>query len=384
MQAGAAHRGHLRAPFPVPLSEAAMSTIKSEAYRRSGVDIDAADALIERIKPLAESTRIPGATRGLGGFGGVFDLAAAGYGPGAPRLVSGTDGVGTKLKVAFATGRHDTIGIDCVAMCVNDVLAVGARPLFFLDYFATGRLDPSTGASVVEGIAAGCREAGCWLLGGETAEMPGMYPDGEYDLAGFVVGAVTDETEILPSHTATGDVVIALASSGLHSNGFSLARRVLLATAGYPLDQPMPGDVLPLGERMLVPTRIYVKALEALRAAEVRATSVSHITGGGLWENPHRSIAENLSVSFDTEAVRAFRQPIFDTISRIGAVSEREMYRVFNMGIGLLVTVRPEHADAACAALRGAGERAEVVGELTGRVDERRVFLPGTSEDALP
>jgi phosphoribosylformylglycinamidine cyclo-ligase len=359
-----------------------MSKITSEAYRRSGVDIDAADALIDRIRPMADSTRIPGATGGLGGFGGVFDLAAAGFGPGAPRLVSGTDGVGTKLKIAFATGQHHTIGIDCVAMCVNDILAVGARPLFFLDYFATGRLRPDVGAAVVEGIAEGCRQAGCWLMGGETAEMPSMYPDGEYDLAGFVVGAVRDEEEILPSHTRAGDVVIGVASSGLHSNGYSLARRVLLATAGLPLDQPLEGDDRSLGARMLVPTRIYVDCLRAVRDAGVRVTSVAHITGGGLWENPQRSIDPSLDVALDLGGLRAFRAPIFEAISRLGEVSESEMYRVFNMGVGLLLTVSATDASTALQALRGAGETADVVGELVPTTG-RRVRIDGVSSEPI-
>ncbi len=361
-----------------------MSSPTSDHYTRAGVDIDAADALIERIKPLAASTRVPGATAGLGGFGGVFDLAAAGYGADAPRLVSGTDGVGTKLRVAFATGQHDTIGIDCVAMCVNDILAVGARPLFFLDYFATGRLHPDVGEAVVRGIAEGCRQAGCWLLGGETAEMPGMYPDGEYDLAGFVVGAVTDDDELRAAATRAGDVVIAVPSSGLHSNGFSLARRVLLDDHALPLDAPLDGDDLALGARLLVPTRIYVQAVRALRDAGVNMRALAHITGGGLWENPQRSIADDLKVVFDTEAVRALNQPIFRAISALGGVPEREMYRVFNMGIGLLVTVRPDEADAALDALRAAGETPSVVGRLASHVPgEHRVSLEGLGDQPL-
>lgn len=361
-----------------------MSSPRSDHYSRAGVDIDAADALIERIKPLATATRIPGATSGLGGFGGVFDLAAAGYGAGAPRLVSGTDGVGTKLRVAFATERHDTVGIDCVAMCVNDILAVGARPLFFLDYFATGRLRPNVGEAVVRGIAEGCRQAGCWLMGGETAEMPGMYPDGEYDLAGFVVGAVTDDDELRAASTRDGDVVIALASSGLHSNGFSLARRVLLDDQALALDAPLGGDDISLGERLLVPTRIYVGAVTALRDAGVQIRALAHITGGGLWENPQRSVADNLAVAFDTDALRGLRQPVFEHISRLGGVPEREMYRVFNMGVGLLVTVRPDDAEQAVAALQSAGEMPTIVGRLVPNTpDEHRVRIPGLSEAPL-
>ncbi|MCB9521275.1 MAG: phosphoribosylformylglycinamidine cyclo-ligase [Myxococcales bacterium] len=359
-----------------------MSSQKSPHYQRSGVDIDAADSMIERIKPLAASTRVPGATGGLGGFGGVFDLAAAGFGAGSPRLVSGTDGVGTKLKLAFATGVHSTVGIDCVAMCVNDILAAGARPLFFLDYFATGRLDPAVGAAVVEGIAEGCRQASCWLAGGETAEMPGMYPDGEYDLAGFVVGAVRPDEELTPEMTRHGDVVIGIGSSGVHSNGFSLVRRVLLDEAGLPLDAPLAGDTLPLGRRLLTPTRIYVRALDALRSAGVAYRGVAHITGGGLWENPQRSVDAALAVRFDVAAVRSFRQPVFGAISALGAVPERELYRVFNMGIGMTLCVSPDDADRAIAALVAAGETASVVGELVVR-EGAAVRIDGVSDSPL-
>ena len=361
-----------------------MSTTRSDHYKAAGVDIDAADALIERIKPLAAATRIPGATSGPGGFGGVFDLAAAGYAADSPRLVSGTDGVGTKLKLAFATGIHDTIGIDCVAMCVNDILAIGAKPLFFLDYFATGRLAVGTAEAVVAGIAEGCRQSGAWLLGGETAEMPGMYPDGEYDLAGFVVGAVTDETEIRPEHAHVSDVVIGVASSGLHSNGFSLARRVLVDVDGADLDAHLPGDDVPLGQRLLVPTRLYVSALDSVRAAGVRPHAVAHITGGGLWENPQRSIADELAVELDLATLRAMRLPIFDTISARGGVPEREMYRVFNMGIGLTIAVAPADADATITALASAGYEACAIGKLIERNDGPPVRIDGISDQPVP
>ena len=351
-----------------------MSNARSDRYRQAGVNIDAGDELVRRISPIADSTRVPGATSGLGGFGGIFDLEAAGFAAPGVRLVSGTDGVGTKLKVAFLTGRHDTIGIDCVAMCVNDVLATGARPLFFLDYFATGRLDPGVGEAVVAGIAEGCRQAGCWLMGGETAEMPGMYADGEYDLAGFVVGAVTAAEEIGPDRCSAGDVVLALASSGLHSNGYSLARRVLLDDAALPLDAPLAGDTLSLGERMLIPTRIYVRALQALRDAGVTPNAVAHITGGGLWENPQRSVPRELAVRFDYDAVRAMRQPLFDSIEQLGGVDEREMYRVFNMGIGMTVTVAPADVDQALTALEAAGYPARRVGALVPATDARVII----------
>jgi phosphoribosylformylglycinamidine cyclo-ligase len=361
-----------------------MTTPKSAEYARSGVDIDAADELIRRIRPHADSTRIDGATAGLGGFGAVFDLAKAGYGAGAPRLVSGTDGVGTKLKLAFATGLHDTIGIDCVAMCVNDILAIGARPLFFLDYFATGRLAIGTGEAVVRGISEGCRQAGCWLAGGETAEMPGMYPDGEYDLAGFVVGAVTDADELLPEHTRDGDVLIGVPSSGLHSNGFSLARRVLLEKMALPLSDHLPGDEIPVGRRMLVPTRIYVELVARLRAACPGAIhGISHITGGGLWENPQRSLTKDLTAVLDIAELRAMRQPIFEFISRFGSVTESEMYRVFNMGVGLVLTVAAADADTVLTTLHGLGETdARVIGEVkTGR--PTRVEIDGVLDTPI-
>ncbi len=359
-----------------------MSTAKSDHYTKAGVDIDAADALIDRIKPLAKSTRIPGATGGLGGFGGVFDLAAAGFSKESPNLVAGTDGVGTKLKIAFATGKHDTIGIDCVAMCVNDILAVGAKPLFFLDYFATGKLEPEVGAAVVAGIADGCRQAGCWLLGGETAEMPGMYPAGEYDLAGFVVGAVEQGAEIVPEDAQRDDVVIGLRSSGIHSNGYSLARRVLLDDGQLPLDGVLQGDELTLGERLLVPTRLYPKAMAALREAGVSYHGVAHITGGGLWENPPRAITDDLAVSLDIAALREGVHPIFQTISRMGGVPEREMYRVFNMGFGLTFCVRPDEVESALEALNAADEAPAVLGQLVA-YNGASVIIEGVSDSPL-
>ncbi len=354
---------------------------RSEHYRRAGVDIDAADALIDRFKPLADSTRVAGATAGLGGFGGIFDLEAAGFGAGT-RLVAGTDGVGTKLKVAFAVGKHDTIGVDCVAMCVNDILAVGAKPLFFLDYFATGRLEQSVGAAVMQGVAEGCRQSGCWLLGGETAELPGMYADGEYDLAGFVVGAVRPDEERDPARAAAGDIVIALPSSGIHSNGYSLARRVLLEDAGLPLGEPLPNDSMPLGERLLVPTRIYVRLLERLRDAGHDPKAVAHITGGGLWDNPQRSVDESLAVELDAGALRAMVPPIFAHISGRGGVPEREMYRVFNMGVGMTLVAAPEEVDGTLAALAEAGEEASVIGRLRAS-DDARVIIDGLADAPL-
>lgn len=360
-----------------------MSQARSDRYREAGVDIDAGDELVRRISPLADSTRIPGATSGLGGFGGVFNLDEAGFQAPGVRLVSGTDGVGTKLMVAFATGIHDTIGIDCVAMCVNDILAIGAKPLFFLDYFATGRLAPSIGEQVVAGITEGCRQAQCWLMGGETAEMPGMYVDGEYDLAGFVVGAVHEDQKIDPSHVHDGDVVIGVPSSGLHSNGFSLARHVLLNEQQLPLDQKLPGDTLTLGERLLVPTKIYVEAVQAIRSAGVVPHGIAHITGGGMWENPQRSVPKNLGVKLDIEALRSMRQPIFETISKYGNVTESEMYRVFNMGVGLTIIVRPEDVPATLAALEAQSLPSRVIGSIGAVEAAGRVEIPGITQETI-
>ena len=346
------------------------------------MDIDAGDAFVRRIAPLARGTMVPGAGGDVGGFGGVFDLAKAGFGAGSPRLVAGTDGVGSKLKLAFLTGMHDTVGIDCVAMCVNDIITTGAKPLFFLDYLATGRLNEEQSAAVVAGIAAGCKQAGCWLMGGETAEMPGFYADGEYDMAGFCVGALGDGEEILPERCSAGDVVIGVASSGIHSNGYSLVRKVLLEDAGLSVDDCLPGDRLSLGERLLVPTRIYVEALVAVREAGVLPHALAHITGGGLWENPQRSIPDELAVVFDLEALRGMRPEIFTTISQLGGVPESEMYRVFNMGVGLTVTVSGDEAAATLSALRGAGYAAEVVGSLAAR-GESSVLIDGVSDAPL-
>lgn len=344
-----------------------MSKPRSDHYSAAGVNIDAGDELVKRIAPLAARTKIPGALSSIGGFAGVFDLARAGYGEDAPKLVSGTDGVGTKLKVAFATGIHDTIGIDCVAMCVNDILVTGARPLFFLDYLATGRLEADVLEAVVKGITEGCTQAGCWLMGGETAEMPGLYADGEYDVAGFVVGALAGRDALDPESVVAGDVVLGVASSGLHSNGFSLARRVLLEQAQLPLDQPLEWDDISLGERLLTPTRIYRSVLDILRSCDIRLKAASHITGGGLWENPQRSLPERAAIMFDTESVRAMNQPIFNEISTRGGVPEEEMYRVFNMGIGMTLVVSKHDEELALRNLRSASVQAERIGEIVDR-----------------
>ncbi len=329
-------------------------------YAQAGVDIDAGAALVERIKPLARATRRPGADAALGGFSALFDLRAAGYDD--PLLVSTTDGVGTKLKVAIETGLHDTVGIDLVAMCANDLLAQGAEPLLFLDYFATGKLDVEAAARVVAGIAEGCRLAGAALVGGETAEMPGMYGPGDYDLAGFCVGAV-DRAGVLPrlADQRPGDVMIALASSGPHSNGYSLIRRVVERSGlGWSARAPFaPG--LTLAEALMAPTRIYVAAVLPLAKAGL-LKGAAHITGGGLIENPPRAIAEGLAPRFDWAAWSL--PPVFEWLQEVGGVAEHELRRTFNCGVGMLLIVSPRHVEAALAGLLDAGETAFVCGEL--------------------
>lgn len=329
-------------------------------YKDAGVDIDAGDALVDRIAPLAKRTRIPEVLADVGGFAG---LCAVPSGMKDPVLVSGTDGVGTKLKVAFATGVHDTIGIDLVAMCVNDVVTVGARPLFFLDYFGTGKLSLGVAEAVIRGIAQGCLEAGCALLGGETAELPGMYAEGEYDLAGFAVGVVERGAILDGSRVREGDAVIGVASSGLHSNGYSLARHVIEAKMGLRMNDPLPGLDARAGEALLVPTRIYAKAVAALREAcggDLHA--LSHITGGGLPGNVPRVLPDDLGVRL---RLSSFERPaIFRAIQEGGPVDEHEMRRTFNLGVGLVAIVAAARAEQAVAALREAGERAWPLGEV--------------------
>jgi phosphoribosylformylglycinamidine cyclo-ligase len=328
-------------------------------YAQAGVDIDAGNALVEAIKPLAKATRRPGAEAGLGGFGALFDLKAAGYSD--PLLVSTTDGVGTKLKIAIETGLHDTVGIDLVAMCVNDLLAQGAEPLLFLDYFATGKLDVETATRVVAGIAEGCKQAGAALVGGETAEMPGMYADGEYDLAGFTVGAV-DRDGVLPKLDAqrAGDVLIGIGSSGPHSNGYSLVRRIV-ERSGLGWDAKSPFGEGTLAQALMAPTRIYVKSILPLIQAG-RVKGGAHITGGGLIENPPRAIAEGLVPRIDWNAWEL--PPVFDWLQKTGGVSDHEMRRTFNCGIGFMLICAPSDAEPVLAALLNAGEDAFVCGEL--------------------
>ncbi|MCA0425167.1 MAG: phosphoribosylformylglycinamidine cyclo-ligase [Proteobacteria bacterium] len=332
-------------------------------YADAGVDIDAGNALVEAIKPLVRATRRPGADAEIGGFGGLFDLKACGFRD--PVLVAANDGVGTKLKIAIESNIHDTVGIDLVAMSVNDLVVQGAEPLFFLDYYATGRLVPGIGAEVVGGIAKGCRIAGCALIGGETAEMPGMYAGEDYDLAGFAVGAV-ERDAILPRQGAMreGDVVLGLASSGVHSNGFSLVRRIVRQT-GLAWDAPAPFEEgVTLGRALLEPTRIYVKSLlAALRAPEGGAIrALAHITGGGFIDNIPRVLPDGFGVALDLDAIKP--PPVFGWLSRTGGVVEHEMLRTFNCGIGMVVVVGAEQADAVSETLRQAGETVCRVGVI--------------------
>jgi len=330
----------------------------SLSYRDAGVDIDAGDALVEAIKPLAKRTMREGVLGGIGGFGGLFEISKKFK---EPVLVSGTDGVGTKLKLAFELNRHDTVGIDLVAMSVNDILVQGAEPLFFLDYFACGKLDVATATAVVSGIAKGCEESGCALLGGETAEMPGMYPDGEYDLAGFAVGAVEKSQIIDGSKIVPGDVVLGLASSGIHSNGYSLVRKII-SVAKPDLEADFHGRKL--ADVLMAPTRLYVKPLLALMAA-MEVKGLVHITGGGLVENIPRVLADNLTAVLDGASWTM--PPLFQWLQQHGGVADAEMHRVFNCGIGMTVIVSKENADAAMAQLQAAGETVYRIGEIRAR-----------------
>lgn len=325
------------------------------SYRDAGVDIDAGDALIDKIKPFAKKTLRDGVLGGIGGFGALFEVPKRYQ---EPVLVSGTDGVGTKLKLAFHLNRHDTVGQDLVAMSVNDILVQGAEPLFFLDYFACGKLDVDTAATVIKGIATGCELSGCALIGGETAEMPGMYPDGEYDLAGFAVGAVEKSKIIDGSTIAEGDVVLGLASSGIHSNGFSLVRKII-ERANPDLNAPFDGRTL--ADALIAPTRIYVKPLLALMA-KLTVKGMAHITGGGLVENIPRVLREGLTAELDQRAWAL--PPLFQWLQEHGGVADAEMHRVFNCGIGMAVIVSAADADAAVAELSAAGEQVWKIGRV--------------------
>ncbi|WP_051074219.1 phosphoribosylformylglycinamidine cyclo-ligase [Effusibacillus pohliae] len=346
-----------------------------DAYARAGVNIDAGNETVDRIKPHVARTMRPEVITALGGFGGGFRLDLGKYKE--PVLVSGTDGVGTKLKIAFQMDKHDTIGIDAVAMCVNDILVMGAEPLFFLDYLATGKLVPETAEQIVKGIADGCVLAGCALVGGETAEMPGMYADGEYDVAGFAVG-IADKSKLIDGTRVTpGDAVIGLASSGLHSNGFSLVRKVLLEEAGYSLDAQLPGLTRTLGEELLTPTRIYVKnGLALCERFDVRA--MAHITGGGFLENIPRVLPEGCAAEIRPGSWPVL--PIFELLQREGNLSASDMYRTFNMGIGLVAVVPETQADDFIREAISLGERAYRIGSIVP--GNRQVRIDGVGGTA--
>ena len=342
-----------------------MKNSHSESYAAAGVDVTAGYEAVERIKPMVESTYIPGVMGTLGGFGGMFapDLT----GMKKPVLVSGTDGVGTKLKIAFLMDKHDTVGIDCVAMCVNDIVCGGAAPMLFLDYIACGKNHPARIADIVSGITEGCRQAECALVGGETAEMPGFYPEDEYDLAGFSVGIVDEEKIIDGRKLAQGDVLIGLASSGVHSNGFSLVRKIFDVEHA---DLKPPRDDLngkSLGEALLAPTRIYVKAVKALLKGGVDVHAVSHITGGGFYENVPRMMTDGLTAQIHLDSFP--RLPIFDLIQKTGNIPERDMYNTFNMGIGMVLALPADQAQQALEILSAAGETAYQIGEVISGED---------------
>ncbi len=345
-------------------------------YAQAGVDIDAGNAMVDEIKPLVRATRRPGADAEIGGFGGLFDLKAAGFAD--PILVAANDGVGTKVKIAIETGLHSTIGIDLVAMCVNDLVVQGAEPLLFLDYYATGKLDPRVGVEIVRGIAAGCRLAGAALIGGETAEMPGLYAKGDYDLAGFAVGAAERGT-LLPRLDAVkpGDVILGLASSGVHSNGYSLVRRIAeQAGLGWEDEAPF-AKGRKLGEALLEPTRIYVKSLLAALKSEAGAgiKALAHITGGGFIDNIPRVLPDGLGASINLSAIDV--PPVFGWLAKAGGVVEGEMIRTFNCGIGMVVVVEPAMADAVISALRAADETVICFGEIIAAPEEPRVRPTG-------
>lgn len=339
-------------------------------YADAGVDIDAGNLMVEKIKPIVRTTQRAGSDTELGGFGGLFDLKAAGFKD--PVLVAANDGVGTKLKIAIDTGIHDTVGIDLVAMCVNDLVVQGAEPLFFLDYYATGKLDPNQGAAVVSGIAEGCRQAGAALIGGETAEMPGMYIKGDYDLAGFAVGAA-ERGKLLPSKDINdGDVVLGLSSSGLHSNGFSLVRRIV-EESGLDFNAPAPFDkTVSLAEALLVPTRIYVRSLLSVLRNDLGIKALAHITGGGFPENIPRVLPKTLAVEINLDAIKV--PPVFSWLAKQGNITELEMLRTYNCGIGMIVVVDNKKADDAFTAFQAEGEKPVRLGRITVRKDKGVVY----------
>ena len=330
----------------------------SESYKKAGVDVTAGYKAAELMKSHITKTMTSGALSGIGGFGGLFELDMTGIKK--PVLVSGTDGVGTKLKIAFLMNKHNTVGIDCVAMCVNDIICCGAKPQFFLDYIAVGKNYPEKIAEIVSGVAEGCVQSGCALIGGETAEMPGFYPVDEYDLAGFSVGVVDKDKILQPDTQKAGDVLIALKSSGVHSNGFSLVRNVFTVNEQN-LARHFSDLGTTLGDCLLTPTKIYVKAVMSL-LDEVKVKSISHITGGGFYENIPRSLPKNLAAKIERNAVQVL--PIFDLIARTGNIPERDMFNTFNMGVGMIVSVDKNDADKALQILNASGEEAYILGEL--------------------
>ena len=343
----------------------------SLSYKDAGVDIDAGDALVQRIKSVAKSTTRPEVVGGLGGFGALCRIPT-GYK--SPLLVSGTDGVGTKLKLALQLDRHDTIGIDLVAMCVNDLLVCGAEPLFFLDYYATGKLDVDTAASVVGGIGEGCKQSNCALIGGETAEMPGMYQDEDYDLAGFCVGVVEESEVITGDNVAEGDVLIGIASSGAHSNGYSLVRKVIEVSGVDIANSEETLDGQPIADALMAPTKIYVKSIQALQKAlgNSQLHAMSHITGGGFTENLPRVLPETLAAKIDTQS---WEMPeLFQWLQKHGNIEQSEMYRTFNCGVGFVVVVPAEVAEQAITILNEAGEKAFRFGEIITRTNDAVVY----------
>ena len=350
-----------------------MSDKQGLTYADAGVDIDAGNALVEKIKPLVRATRRRGSDAEIGGFGGLFDLKAAGFRD--PILVAANDGVGSKVKIAIDSGLHDTVGIDLVAMCVNDLVVQGAEPLFFLDYFATGKLDPEAAAIVIAGIAKGCSEAGCALIGGETAEMPGLYAGKDYDLAGFAVGAVERDRVLPRPDIAAGDAVIGLPSSGLHSNGFSLVRRIV-ADRGLAWSDPAPfAPSVSLAAALLTPTRIYVRALLAALQATDAIKALAHITGGGFPENLPRVVPAGLGFALDLSTIPV--APVFRWVASAGGVAEAEMLRTFNCGIGMIVVAAKTEAQAVLTTLRAAGEAPLEIGEIIAREAQPRVVTSG-------
>ncbi|MEG0441241.1 MAG: phosphoribosylformylglycinamidine cyclo-ligase [Oscillospiraceae bacterium] len=336
-----------------------MTISKSDSYAAAGVDVTAGYEAVKRMKPMVESTYIPGVMGTLGGFGGMFAPNLEGMKK--PVLVSGTDGVGTKLKLAFMMDKHDTIGIDAVAMCVNDIICAGATPLFFLDYLAVGKNDPVQVASIVSGVAEGCRQAGCALVGGETAEMPGFYPVGEYDVAGFSVGIADEEKMLTGKGMQAGDLLIGLSSSGVHSNGFSLVRSALKLDEKK-LNTKIDELGCTLGEELLKPTRIYVKTILRLLKQGINVRAISHITGGGLYENVPRMMTEGLTAQIQCSAFPVL--PIFDVIAKAGNIPERDMYNTFNMGVGMVIAIPRDQVGDAMEVLVQAGERAYVIGTV--------------------